>query len=290
MINLCVSLAYGTAYNTKVRFACNRSGPILLTKKGSEDKHYTYTIITTDSNKQLNFLHDRMPVILENGSDQIRTWLDPKRTEWSKELQSLLKPYDGELECYPVSKDVGKVGNNSPAFTIPVASADNKQNIANFFSNGKKLAEKSAHAKPKEPGATSEVAGGKGQDGHEGCKDNQQDEKRITVDEPRSEDNAPMPVPKDEIKALSLKRQYDDCDKDDNDDKAGQSDRKAVKRETMESSQPLPRSPVKSPVKSSEKGKSRTRSAISNGTASKDKKLKSATVDGNKKITAFFQQ
>lgn len=52
-------------------------------------KHYTYTVITTDSNKQLGFLHDRMPVILENGSDALRTWLDPKRHEWSKVSEHL---------------------------------------------------------------------------------------------------------------------------------------------------------------------------------------------------------
>ncbi|KAL0930211.1 DUF159 domain protein [Colletotrichum truncatum] len=101
----------------------------------SEEKRYTYTIITTDSNKQLKFLHDRMPVILNPGSEEIKIWLDPKRNEWSKELQDLLKPFDGELKCYPVSKDVGKVGNNSPSFIIPVASKENKSNIANFFAN-----------------------------------------------------------------------------------------------------------------------------------------------------------
>ncbi|KAK5628561.1 hypothetical protein RRF57_004276 [Xylaria bambusicola] len=77
-----------------------------------------------------------MPVILDNGSDKIRKWLDPKRYEWSKELQSLLVPYDGELEVYPVSKDVGKVGNNSPSFIIPIDSKENKSNIANFFAKG----------------------------------------------------------------------------------------------------------------------------------------------------------
>lgn len=107
---------------------------------GSEEKNYTYTIITTDSNKQLSFLHDRMPVILENGSEEIRIWLDPSRSEWSKDLQSLLKPYSGELECYPVSKEVGKVGNNSPSFIVPIGSSENKRNIANFFSNSKKTA------------------------------------------------------------------------------------------------------------------------------------------------------
>jgi len=34
-----------------------------------------------------------------------------------------------------VSKDVGKVGNNSPSFIVPIDSAENKNNIANFFGN-----------------------------------------------------------------------------------------------------------------------------------------------------------
>ncbi|KFH46860.1 putative peptidase-like protein [Hapsidospora chrysogenum ATCC 11550] len=108
----------------------------------SGDKTYTYAIITTDSNKQLKFLHNRMPVILDPGSDALRTWLDPKRHEWSRDLQSLLKPFDGELDIYPVSKDVGKVGNNSPSFIIPLDSKENKSNIANFFANASKA---SAH-------------------------------------------------------------------------------------------------------------------------------------------------
>ncbi|KAI0440684.1 hypothetical protein F4803DRAFT_526631 [Xylaria telfairii] len=104
--------------------------------ENDEDKLYTYTIITTCSNKQLNFLHDRMPVILDNGSEKMRKWLDPGRYEWSSELQSFLAPYAGELEVYPVSKDVGKVGNNSPSFIIPIDSKENKSNIANFFAKG----------------------------------------------------------------------------------------------------------------------------------------------------------
>jgi hypothetical protein len=79
-----------------------------------------------------------MPVILNPGSDDLKKWLDPSRHEWSRELQSLLKPFDGELEVYPVSKEVGKVGNNSPSFVIPVNSKENKSNIANFFANASK--------------------------------------------------------------------------------------------------------------------------------------------------------
>ncbi|KAK4148962.1 embryonic stem cell-specific 5-hydroxymethylcytosine-binding protein [Chaetomidium leptoderma] len=99
-------------------------------------KNYTFTVITTDSNKQLQFLHDRMPVILDPGSEALWRWLDPGRSEWSKDLQAVLRPFAGELEVYPVSKEVGKVGNNSPSFVIPVASRENKGNIANFFAKG----------------------------------------------------------------------------------------------------------------------------------------------------------
>jgi hypothetical protein len=79
-----------------------------------------------------------MPVILEPGSEQMKAWLDPRQTTWTPELQSILKPYGGELDCYPVSKEVGKVGNNSPDFIVPVNSKENKNNIANFFANAKK--------------------------------------------------------------------------------------------------------------------------------------------------------
>ncbi|KAM0220949.1 hypothetical protein ACHAPA_004915 [Fusarium lateritium] len=101
--------------------------------EGSNEGLYSYTIITTSSNPQLKFLHDRMPVILEPHSSDVATWLDPSRDQWSNELQSLLKPWTGDLEVYPVSKDVGKVGNNSPTFIIPLDSKENKSNIKNFF-------------------------------------------------------------------------------------------------------------------------------------------------------------
>jgi hypothetical protein len=102
-------------------------------------KTYTYTIITTDANKQMKFIHDRMPVVLEPGSEAVWTWLDPNRKQWTRELQSLLKPFQGELDIYPVSKDVGKISNDSASFIIPVDSKANKSNIANFFSSPSKL-------------------------------------------------------------------------------------------------------------------------------------------------------
>lgn len=233
--------------------------------EGSNEKHYTYTIITTDSNKQLSFLHDRMPVILENGSDEMRMWLDPGRSEWSKDLQSLLRPFEGELECYPVSKEVGKVGNNSPTFVVPVASTENKNNIANFFGNAKKSAKgqeekmeiKEEEIEAKEEGAVIEHSQG---------------ETRATTEHSGTEDNAPLPAPATESVKPSLKRERISA----GDDIEPQA--KTIKTEAHAS--PRKTSPGKSPNK-------KTRSATNNGTL-KGSPVKSSN-DGSQKITNFYK-
>ncbi|CAG8906140.1 unnamed protein product [Penicillium egyptiacum] len=148
--------------------------------EGSDEKLYTYTVITTSSNAYLKFLHERMPVILDSGSEAMNKWLDPRQKTWSKELQSILKPYKGELECYPVPKEVGKVGNNSPDFIVPVDSKENKSNIANFFANTK--TQKKLDPSPKKEPVSPKVK-------------MVQDEDRATKDSEWSEDNAPKPVP-----------------------------------------------------------------------------------------------
>lgn len=99
--------------------------------EGSPDRLWSYTIITTAANSSLAWLHDRMPLILDQDSEGITKWLDDDI--WSQDLIKLLKPYEGDLQCYPVKKEVGKVGTNSPDYIIPIDSVDNKSNIANFF-------------------------------------------------------------------------------------------------------------------------------------------------------------
>ena len=231
----------------------------------SDEKHYTYTIITTDSNEQLSFLHDRMPVILENGSDEIRTWLDPSRTEWSKDLQSLLKPFPGELECYPVTKDVGKVGNNSPSFVIPVASSENKNNIANFFGNAKKGAKSEGiKAEVKEEQEDAKATGASIK--------TEPDEKRDTADVQTTEDNAPMPVPASSPPSHGVKREHSDDDED-----GDGKNTKAVKQSGQQAS----------PGKASPPSR-KTRSATNNMTSStKGSPIKST---GSQKITSFFNK
>lgn len=149
----------------------------------TDEKLYTYTIITTDSNKQLTFLHDRMPVILEPNSESMKLWLDPTQNKWTKDLQSMLRPYEGDLDCYPVNKEVGKVGNNSPDFIVPIDSKENKKNIANFFGNAAKKSD--ADVVKKENAET-----------------------RETIDHDSSENHAPLPVPE----TIGSKRKHEDMD------------------------------------------------------------------------------
>ena len=208
-----------------------------------------------------------MPVILENGSDQIRTWLDPKRSEWTKELQSLLRPYEGELECYAVSKEVGKVGNNSPDFIVPVASSQNKSNIANFFANTNKPGKAKTGEKDPKSLYEENPAG-------------EETEKRKTVDEPRTEDNAPVPVPSSKLELASQKRDREDDQVSSPPSKVSKTE--AAEAEAKKSPAKDQQSPVKSPMTK------KMRSATSNGTSAKTSPVKGG--NGSQKITNFFKK
>lgn len=182
-----------------------------------------------------------MPVILENGSQELFKWLDPNTTEWNKELQSLLKPFKGELDCYPVMKEVGKVGNNSADFIVPVASSDNKQNIANFFANAKS------------PQKIKKIVDVKSEKTDQLI--SKSEDSRETVDAPRSEDNAPVPVAK---YPGSMKRSHDQIE-----------DTKLKEESSAYSENPMKR---------------KLRSATTNGSASKSSPKKNP----NQRITNFF--
>lgn len=243
--------------------------------EGHDEKLYTYTIITTSSNKQLNFLHDRMPVILDNGSDQMKTWLDPARSSWTKELQSLLKPYQGDLECYPVDRAVGKVGNNSPSFIVPIDSKENKKNIANFFakqkSNAKDKAEEVMVKKEQQDLEAEPVK----------VKKDPEETRETDSALETTEDNAPLPRPKDELPddlVGGIKRDFPDSqDLADIDGPPAKKTRKA----TDIAEEPHLKSPEPSPASAR-----KTRSATSNGTAAKAASKSSAKP--SQKITAFF--
>lgn len=199
-----------------------------------------------------------MPVILDNGSDAIRTWLDPNRYEWNNDLQSLLKPFESELEIYPVNKEVGKVGNNSPSFVIPLDSAANKSNIANFFGNQRRMA-KDAEAKTnvikaeedvKSNGLNTEV---------------EPEETQGTTQEETTESNAPLPS-----SPRGIKREYSN----------GTDEQLTASPEKKMFKSPRAQ---QSPAKPAKKMKS----AMSNGSAGKSASPSKAA-QGTQKITKFF--
>ncbi len=80
--------------------------------KESGEQIETCTIITTEANKVLESVHDRMPVILK--AKDYEQWLDAKEKDTDK-LQKLLKPYPtSEMVAYQVSKSVNIPSNDSP--------------------------------------------------------------------------------------------------------------------------------------------------------------------------------
>jgi putative SOS response-associated peptidase YedK len=75
------------------------------------------TIITTAASDSVRDIHHRMPVILQ--SEAYARWLDPENQN-VQELESILQTECiTELNCHPVSKQVNRVQNNSPANIEP---------------------------------------------------------------------------------------------------------------------------------------------------------------------------
>jgi putative SOS response-associated peptidase YedK len=86
--------------------------------RGAEEPIESCTILTTDANRRLASLHDRMPVIL--APDDYDLWLDSAVQE-AERLKPLLAPYpDDELQMHAVSTDVNRPKNDSPECIEPI--------------------------------------------------------------------------------------------------------------------------------------------------------------------------
>lgn len=76
------------------------------------------TIITTQPNRLLAPIHNRMPVILP--AESYQDWLAPGEVPASR-LDPLLRPYDPDLmEAFPVSRMVNSPQNDKPECVRPV--------------------------------------------------------------------------------------------------------------------------------------------------------------------------
>lgn len=81
---------------------------------------YSFSIMTTGPNKDMEPIHDRMPVILHPDTEAL--WLDRRISE-RELLAELLVPYgDGILEVYRVSEDVNSPRNNDKHLIEAVAA------------------------------------------------------------------------------------------------------------------------------------------------------------------------
>lgn len=105
--------------------------------EGQTEPLWTFTIVTTDASPEMDWLHDRQPVILST-TDELKKWLDTSSQQWSPELAKILEPYHDDkapLVWYRVPKEVGKVGAESPAFIEPVS--ERKDGIEAMFARQK---------------------------------------------------------------------------------------------------------------------------------------------------------
>lgn len=80
-----------------------------------------FTILTTEANRLLHPIHDRMPVILALEAEE--QWLDPSLHS-QKDLMSLLKPFPASrMKIYEVSTEVNSTKHDSPECIAPVHHA-----------------------------------------------------------------------------------------------------------------------------------------------------------------------
>ncbi len=83
---------------------------------------WTATVITTDANRAVRHLHDRMPVVLPE--KHWVPWLETANDDVAG-LQAMLVPAPAKLfEAYPVSTQVNSVKHNGPELLEPLTAED----------------------------------------------------------------------------------------------------------------------------------------------------------------------
>lgn len=105
-------------------------GPRMLTMAGifdvstSKDVLYSYSILTMDAPRYLQWLHNRVPLILD-GDEAVASWLDPN---YSFEELTYSVRCPPNLVCHPVSPSVAKVTNNTVECVLPYHTEEDKGN------------------------------------------------------------------------------------------------------------------------------------------------------------------
>ena len=85
------------------------------------DGEPAYVILTTEANRVMRPIHERMPVILERG--QRVSWIDPDLPE-REALEFLAPCSDDSIKVYPVSRAVNSSKNQSPDLIEALEAGD----------------------------------------------------------------------------------------------------------------------------------------------------------------------
>lgn len=86
-------------------------------KEEQGDPVYSFTIITTDANKPMADLHDRMPAFLLD--EEVSLWLDADNQQVAG-LKELLRPWpDDDIDYYRVGKQVNNARTNGEELISP---------------------------------------------------------------------------------------------------------------------------------------------------------------------------
>jgi putative SOS response-associated peptidase YedK len=83
----------------------------------------TAAIVTTQSNRLLAAIHDRMPVIV--APDAFNLWLDCAAVDVMTAAALIAPAAEALLECYEVSNAVNRAANDTPDLIAPAASDNN---------------------------------------------------------------------------------------------------------------------------------------------------------------------
>ena len=76
----------------------------------------SFTVLTTEASPWVRFVHDRMPVILDDRQRDV--WLDPDST--TAQLKDIMVPREDPLVLHPVSTVVNKAVNDVPECVEPI--------------------------------------------------------------------------------------------------------------------------------------------------------------------------
>ncbi|MDQ0287366.1 putative SOS response-associated peptidase YedK [Desulfofundulus luciae] len=80
----------------------------------SEESVFSFAIITTEASESMKEIHSRMPVIL-SVEEEYGEWLEAGDFNT---LRKLLRPYEGRLHIYPVSRLVNSPKNDMPELIL----------------------------------------------------------------------------------------------------------------------------------------------------------------------------